>query len=83
MRITITEFYNAQSRHNDGVLRALSDIQTSVAVLVKGNTPLESDVKILKKDVSDLQKRVWQIPSIASIIAIAGLVVSIMAMNSK
>lgn len=83
VRITLTEFYAVQMKQNKELSESLGDIKTAIAVLFKGNTPVEDDIKNMKKDVIELQRKIWQLPSLATIISLAGLVVAILAMNSK
>lgn len=83
MRITLTSFYNMQASQNKELSEALGEIKTAIAVILKGNSPIEADLKKLKVDVVELQRKLWQIPSIATLISVAGLVIAVLALNTK
>lgn len=83
VRITLTDVFNKQEDQNKEVTKILGDIKTSVAVLIKSVEPQTGVNAELFKRVLSLERKVYALPSIATIISIGGLVVAIMAMNSR
>lgn len=94
VRITLTQIYEKQDRQGKELSAALVEqskeftaglakINTSLAVLgesVKPQTGINAEIF---RRVLSLEKKVYALPSIATVISLAGLVVAIMAMNAK
>lgn len=83
VRITLTDVYNEQQKQGKDVAKILGEINTSIAVLTESVKPQTGINGELFKRVLALEKKVWALPSIATLISFGGFIVALLAMNSK